>query len=80
LRRILGIIPRPLTRTEKPNCLESATTDTDQSVSLDKAQAHTVIAEVAQTIARWPEFAESADVPAIDAARINRVLRTLLPS
>jgi serine/threonine-protein kinase HipA len=50
-----------------------------ESASLDKTQAQTVIAEVAQTIARWPEFAESAGVPAIDTARINRVLRTLPP-
>ena len=51
-----------------------------ESASLDKTQAQTVIAKVAHTIARWPEFAESAGVPAIDIARINRVLRPLLPA
>jgi serine/threonine-protein kinase HipA len=51
-----------------------------ESALLDKSQARTVIADVAQTIARWPEFAESAGVPAVDTAKINRVLRTLLPT
>ena len=51
-----------------------------EAVSLNRAEAQTVIAEVAQTIARWPEFAESAGVPTIDAAKINRVLRTLFPT
>jgi serine/threonine-protein kinase HipA len=51
-----------------------------EAVFLHKTQAQTIIAEVAQTIARWPEFAESAGVTAIDAARIDRVLRTLLPT
>jgi serine/threonine-protein kinase HipA len=50
-----------------------------ESAALDKSQAQTVIAEVAHVIDRWPQFADSAGVPAAEIARVDRVLRTLLP-
>jgi serine/threonine-protein kinase HipA len=47
------------------------------SAALDQSQARTVIAEVGQAIARWPEFADRAGVPSVDIAEVNRVLRAL---
>jgi serine/threonine-protein kinase HipA len=51
-----------------------------ESASLDKNQAQTVIADVAHAITRWPEFAENPGLPAVETARVDRGLRTLLPT
>jgi serine/threonine-protein kinase HipA len=48
-----------------------------EAESLDKRHALTVIDEVAQSMSRWPEFAEKAGVSAAKVAEIEKSLRSL---
>ena len=48
-----------------------------EAESLDRHQALAVIAEVAQAVARWPEFAESAGMARVKASEMDIELRKI---
>jgi len=48
-----------------------------RGAGMKRGRAETILAEVAEATARWPEFADAAGVPGTDAARIGVTFRSI---
>jgi serine/threonine-protein kinase HipA len=49
-----------------------------RGAGMKRGRAETILAEVAEATARWPEFADAAGVPGTDAASIGETFRSIV--